>query len=235
MSPVLQAIDNMTSAEKIQTMDYLWTALEASSNDYTPPAWHARELARRRALYEAGKVPVYDWTAAPADTRSGSLLDPILPESRHERNQHRQRAKDIGRSHQNEADLKAPDAISLGKRTHQDPGKASDEKGEHREYADGRRTVLRRDDVEKRGVRVHLEESPEDAVRGRQRNHRRRRAGDPDQREARCAAEEREDLESKAEARHPLHEPIRKDSAGDDRHKRKKMVPQHRLRTRRSD
>ena len=66
MPPVLQAIDNMTSAEKIQTMDYLWTALEASSNDYTPPAWHARELARRRALYEAGKVPVYDWTEVKA-------------------------------------------------------------------------------------------------------------------------------------------------------------------------
>ena len=66
MPPVLQAIDNMTSAEKIQTMDYLWTALETSSNDYTPPAWHARELARRRALYEAGKVPVYDWTEVKA-------------------------------------------------------------------------------------------------------------------------------------------------------------------------
>ena len=75
MLPVLQAIDNMTSAEKIQTMDYLWTALEASSNDYTPPAWHARELARRRALYEAGKVPVYDWTEVKArlDARRNAL------------------------------------------------------------------------------------------------------------------------------------------------------------------
>ena len=66
MPPVLQAIDNMTSAEKIQTMDYLWTALEVSSSDYTPPAWHAHELARRRALYEAGKVPVYDWAEVKA-------------------------------------------------------------------------------------------------------------------------------------------------------------------------
>ncbi len=61
MPPVLQAIDNMTSAEKIQTMDYLWTALESSSDGYTPPAWHAHELARRRALYAEGKMPVYDW------------------------------------------------------------------------------------------------------------------------------------------------------------------------------
>ena len=61
MPSVLQAIDNMTSAEKVQTMYYLWSALESSSGDYTPPSWQERELARRKALYDAGKVPVYDW------------------------------------------------------------------------------------------------------------------------------------------------------------------------------
>lgn len=61
MPSVLQAIDNMTSAEKVQTMDYIWASLESPSGDYSPPSWQARELARRKALYDAGKVPSYDW------------------------------------------------------------------------------------------------------------------------------------------------------------------------------
>jgi len=61
MPAVLQAIDAMSSEEKVQTMDYLWASLESSSSGYQPPAWHARELARREKLYAEGKVPVYDW------------------------------------------------------------------------------------------------------------------------------------------------------------------------------
>lgn len=26
-----------------------------------PPIWHGQELTRREVLYQAGKVPVYDW------------------------------------------------------------------------------------------------------------------------------------------------------------------------------
>ena len=26
-----------------------------------PPVWHGQELTRREVLYQAGKVPVYDW------------------------------------------------------------------------------------------------------------------------------------------------------------------------------
>jgi len=61
MPAVLQAIDAMSSEEKVQTMDYLWSSLESPDGDYQPPAWHARELARRGKLYAEGKVPVYDW------------------------------------------------------------------------------------------------------------------------------------------------------------------------------
>ena len=66
MPAVLKAIDEMDSAEKIQTMDYLWSSLEASSAAYTPPAWHGMELARRERLYAAGKIPVYDWAEVKA-------------------------------------------------------------------------------------------------------------------------------------------------------------------------
>lgn len=61
MPAVMQQIDAMNVAEKVQTMDYIWTALESPSSDYAPPAWHEHELARREKLYADGKIPVYDW------------------------------------------------------------------------------------------------------------------------------------------------------------------------------
>ena len=61
MPAVLQAIDAMSSEEKVRTMDYLWSSLESTDDSYQPPAWHARELARRQKLYAEGKLPVYDW------------------------------------------------------------------------------------------------------------------------------------------------------------------------------
>ena len=66
MPAVLKAIDEMNVAEKVQTLDYLWTSLESSSCEYSPPAWHERELARREELYAEGKLPVYDWSQVKA-------------------------------------------------------------------------------------------------------------------------------------------------------------------------
>lgn len=57
MTAVMKAIDELDVAEKVQTMDYLWASLETSSAEYTPPAWHERELARREKLYAYGKLP----------------------------------------------------------------------------------------------------------------------------------------------------------------------------------
>lgn len=75
MPAVMKAIDEMDVSEKVQMMDYLWTSLEASAADYTPPAWHERELERRERLYAAGKLPVYDWTEVKArlDARRAAL------------------------------------------------------------------------------------------------------------------------------------------------------------------
>ncbi len=66
MPAVMKAIDEMNVSEKVQTMDYLWSSLEASSGEYVPPAWHERELERRERLYAAGKLPVYDWAEVKA-------------------------------------------------------------------------------------------------------------------------------------------------------------------------
>lgn len=61
MPVVMDAIKNMNTREKVQTMDLLWTALEASADEYTPPDWHREELERRERLYRAGKIETYDW------------------------------------------------------------------------------------------------------------------------------------------------------------------------------
>ena len=66
MPAVMQKIDEMDVAEKIQVMDYIWSSLESSAAAYAPPAWHGRELARRERLYAEGKVPVYDWAEVKA-------------------------------------------------------------------------------------------------------------------------------------------------------------------------
>ena len=58
MTSVAEAIDGMSTEEKVQMMDYIWSSLEASAGEYEPPAWHGRELARREKLYAEGKVPV---------------------------------------------------------------------------------------------------------------------------------------------------------------------------------
>ena len=62
MPAIAQAIDKMDAEEKVRTMDYLWSSLEADASGYAPPPWHGRELARREKLYAEGKIPVYDWS-----------------------------------------------------------------------------------------------------------------------------------------------------------------------------
>ena len=75
MTSVAEAIDGMSTEEKVQMMDYIWSSLEASAGEYEPPAWHGRELARREKLYAEGKVPVYDWAEVKArlDARRAAL------------------------------------------------------------------------------------------------------------------------------------------------------------------
>ncbi|MBQ7731765.1 MAG: addiction module protein [Lentisphaeria bacterium] len=75
MPAVLKEIDEMDIAEKVQTMDYLWSSLQTASSGYTPPAWHGEELSRRQHLYAEGKVPVYDWIDVKArlDARRAAL------------------------------------------------------------------------------------------------------------------------------------------------------------------
>ncbi|MBR1921340.1 MAG: addiction module protein [Kiritimatiellae bacterium] len=54
MPAVKEAIDRMSSAEKVETMEYLWAAMTASAEP-EPPAWHGDILAERRRRVAAGE------------------------------------------------------------------------------------------------------------------------------------------------------------------------------------
>ena len=56
MPAVMEAIDRMTSDERVKTMEYLWavmTAVAAAAPE--PPAWHGDVLAERRRRVQSGE------------------------------------------------------------------------------------------------------------------------------------------------------------------------------------
>jgi len=55
MPMVLEAIDSMTNAEKVNTMEYIWNALTAHYAAAVPE-WHKDVLEARRRKIESGEV-----------------------------------------------------------------------------------------------------------------------------------------------------------------------------------
>ncbi len=54
MPAVMEAIDRMSSDEKVKTMEYLWSAMTATAEPESP-TWHADVLAERRRRVAAGE------------------------------------------------------------------------------------------------------------------------------------------------------------------------------------
>jgi len=50
----MEAIDRMSSDERVKTMEYLWAAMTAAAEP-EPPAWHGDILAERRRRVAAGE------------------------------------------------------------------------------------------------------------------------------------------------------------------------------------
>ena len=51
MPAVMEAIDRMTSDERVKTMEYLWAVMTAVA----APAWHGDVLAERRRRVQSGE------------------------------------------------------------------------------------------------------------------------------------------------------------------------------------
>ena len=54
MPAVMEAIDRMSFADKVKTMEYLWAAMTAVAEP-DAPAWHGDILAERRRRVDAGE------------------------------------------------------------------------------------------------------------------------------------------------------------------------------------
>ena len=54
MPAVMEAINRMSSEEKIKTMEYLWASMTAAAEP-KPPAWHGDILSERRRRVAAGE------------------------------------------------------------------------------------------------------------------------------------------------------------------------------------
>ena len=63
MPAVTEAIDKMTTAEKFDTMNYLWSSLSFSGDELVPD-WHRRELEKTEARVAAGMERPISWDAA---------------------------------------------------------------------------------------------------------------------------------------------------------------------------
>ena len=98
-----------------------------------------------------------------APARPSPLHDAVAAEGEKEGKEHQRGRKDVARRHEAEAELEPAHAPLLREPPHHNAGESAEEERDHVEEPHGRRTVLRRDDIEERGVRVHLEEATEDA------------------------------------------------------------------------
>ncbi|MBQ6141847.1 MAG: addiction module protein [Kiritimatiellae bacterium] len=69
MPVIKEAIDKMSTAERVQTMEYLWSVL-SSYYDTKVPEWHANVLAERE---NAPEDEFEDWETAKKELR-GEIL-----------------------------------------------------------------------------------------------------------------------------------------------------------------
>ncbi|CAN5443619.1 hypothetical protein BH23BAC3_BH23BAC3_14890 [soil metagenome] len=61
-------IEKLSTSEKIELMEKLWTDI-SSSTEYIPPAWHGEELTRRKKLVTEDKIGYTDWNKAKEEIR----------------------------------------------------------------------------------------------------------------------------------------------------------------------
>ena len=60
---IIAQLDQLTAAEKIRTMEYLWDGLCRHADEVPSPAWHADVLAQREQTVADGSAVFRDWEA----------------------------------------------------------------------------------------------------------------------------------------------------------------------------
>ena len=62
-------LDQMTIADKLQTMETLWDDLSRQAGQLPSPDWHREVLQERRSLVEKGQLRFQDWDTAISERR----------------------------------------------------------------------------------------------------------------------------------------------------------------------
>jgi len=68
-------LDQMTLAEKLETMELLWADISKKPDDLPSPNWHQEILAERKRLVAEGKLKFLDWETAIAELREELRAD----------------------------------------------------------------------------------------------------------------------------------------------------------------
>lgn len=61
MKNVFDQIPNLSTAEKLEAMEALWSSLHQVYEQSAPPDWHRELLQRRMELIESGQARYQDW------------------------------------------------------------------------------------------------------------------------------------------------------------------------------
>ncbi len=62
-------LDQMTTAEKLRTMEALWADLSRDDSQIESPAWHGDVLHDREQRVQSGKETYLDWETAKKQLR----------------------------------------------------------------------------------------------------------------------------------------------------------------------
>ena len=68
MRPTLP-LNEMTLAEKLETMEALWEDISRDEHAFESPEWHATVLREREKLIQSGEAQFIDWEQAKEELR----------------------------------------------------------------------------------------------------------------------------------------------------------------------
>ena len=63
-------LDQLSTAEKLRTMEYLWDDLCRHANEVPSPAWHGEVLAQREQAVADDNAAFHDWEGEKARIRN---------------------------------------------------------------------------------------------------------------------------------------------------------------------
>ena len=67
--PLTLALKKMSRADKLRTMEAIWSDLAGNEARFASPAWHGTALLETQRLVKAGKAKFSDWEDAKARLR----------------------------------------------------------------------------------------------------------------------------------------------------------------------